>query len=150
MNSPAELVATAKAMHRAGLCVGTSGNASVRSPGGMWITPTGIPYESLIVADICEVSLAGKPLSRFRAPSSEWPLHTAIYRARPDAIAIVHTHSLEATALSCTRRDLPPFHYLVARAGGRDIRCAAYATYGTPELAENAVRALDGRRACLL
>jgi L-fuculose-phosphate aldolase len=148
--SRAEVVATAQAMHRVGLCVGTSGNVSVRSPAGVWITPTGIPYEAMVTADIVEVALDGRVVAGARLPSSEWPLHTAIYRARPEAAAIVHTHSLEATALACTRRGIPAFHYIVARFGGNDIRCATYATYGTPELAENAVAALEGRAACLL
>jgi L-fuculose-phosphate aldolase len=146
----AEIVATAQAMHKAGLAPGTAGNVSARSPGGVWLTPTGIPYGALVPDDIVEVDGSGRVVWGRRAPSSEWRLHVEILRARPDATAIVHTHSPEATALACTRRGIPAFHYYVARAGGSDIRCAAYATYGSAELAENAVAALAGRRACLL
>jgi len=145
-----EIVATAQAMHRAGLAPGTAGNVSARSPGGVWITPTGIPYGQLVADDIVEVDGGGRVVWGRRAPSSEWRLHVEIFRARPDVTAIVHTHSPEATALACTRRGIPAFHYYVARAGGADIRCAAYATYGSAELAANAVAALAGRRACLL
>ena len=145
-----EIVATAQAMHRAGLAPGTAGNVSARSPGGVWITPTGIAYGQLVADDIVEVDGSGRVVWGRRAPSSEWRLHVEIFRARPDVTAIVHTHSPEATALACTRRGIPAFHYYVARAGGADIRCAPYATYGSAELAANAVAALAGRRACLL
>jgi L-fuculose-phosphate aldolase len=146
----AEVVATAKAMSRAGLAPGTAGNVSVRSPSGLWITPTGLSYQGLIPDDIVELDRSGRVVWGRRAPSSEWRLHVDILAARPDVTAIVHTHSPEATALSCTRRGIPAFHYYVARAGGADIRCATYATYGSAELAENAVTALAGRKACLL
>ena len=96
------------------------------------------------------LTLDGTVLAGERKPSSEWPFHAAIYRARPDAKAIVHTHSPRATALSCTRRGIPAFHYMIALCGGADIRCADYATFGTPELAENTVKALEGRKAVLL
>jgi L-fuculose-phosphate aldolase len=123
---------------------------SVRSPAGLYITPTGMPYQGLVPDDIVEIDGTGRVVWGRRKPSSEWRLHGDILAARPDVTAIVHTHSPEATALSCTRRGIPAFHYYVARAGGADIRCAAYATYGSAELAENAVAALVGRKACLL
>jgi L-fuculose-phosphate aldolase len=144
------LCATARALHTARLCVGTSGNVSVRTARGFLVTPTGVPYPALEPADLVELNLEGAVLDGVRLPSSEWRLHAALYRARADAQAIVHTHSRSATALACARRGIPAFHYLVARAGGADIRCAAYATYGTPELAAHAVAALADRRACLL
>lgn len=152
MNEPvtrAAIVATAQTMDRAGLAPNRSGNVSCRFDGGLLITPSGVPYPEMCAADIVSLDLAGVVRSGTRTPSSESPFHTAIYRTRPDAEAIVHTHSPQATALACTRRGLPPFHYMIALAGG-GIRCAEYATFGTPALAENALRALEGRRAVLL
>ena len=96
------------------------------------------------------MALDGGVLAGHRRPSSEWRLHAAIYAARPDAGAVVHTHSPFATALSCAREGIPPFHYMIALGGGADIRCAAYATFGTEALAANCVAALEGRRAALL
>ena len=145
----AAIVATAQTMERAGLAPNRSGNVSCRFDGGLLITPSGVPYPEMSAADIVSLDLAGKVRSGTRTPSSESPFHTAIYRTRPDAEAIVHTHSPQATALACTRRGIPPFHYMIALAGG-GIRCADYATFGTPALAENALRALEGRRAVLL
>jgi len=99
--------------------------------------------------DMVLVDGAGAALGP-REPSTEWPLHLGIYEARPEAQGIAHTHSPFATTLACLRRPIPPFHYEVAFAGGRDIRCAGYATFGTRELSREAVAALEGRRACLL
>ena len=145
----AAIVATAQTMDRAGLAPNRSGNVSCRFDGGLLITPSGVPYPETCAADIVSLDLAGVVRSGTRTPSSESPFHTAIYRTRPDAAAIVHTHSPQATALACTRRGIPAFHYMIALAGGA-IRCAEYATFGTPALAENALRALEGRRAVLL
>jgi len=145
-----EIVAVAQAIDRAGFCPSKSGNVSARTEAGFLITPSGLPYAQTTPADLVELSLDGAVLSGSRKPSSEWPFHLAIYRARPEARAIVHTHSPRATALSCTRRGIPAFHYMIALCGGADIRCADYATFGTPELAENAARALEGRKAVLL
>ncbi len=146
----AGIVAVAQAIDLAGFCPSKSGNVSARTEAGFLITPSGLPYAQTTPADLIELSLDGAVLSGARKPSSEWPFHAAIYRARPEAQAIVHTHSPRATALSCTRRGIPAFHYMIALCGGADIRCADYATFGTPELAENAVRALAGRKAVLL
>ncbi len=146
----AGIVAVAQAIDVAGFCPSKSGNVSARTEAGFLITPSGLPYAQTTPADLIELSLDGVVLSGARKPSSEWPFHAAIYRARPEAQAIVHTHSPRATALSCTRRGIPAFHYMIALCGGADIRCADYATFGTPELAENAVRALEGRKAVLL
>lgn len=146
----AAIVATAQTMDRAGLAPNRSGNVSCRFDGGLLITPSGVPYPEMCAADIVSLDLAGVVRSGTRTPSSESPFHTAIYRTRPDAEAIVHTHSPQATALACARRGIPPFHYMIALAGGPGIRCAEYATFGTPALAENALRALEGRRAVLL
>ncbi len=146
----AGIVAVAQAIDLAGFCPSKSGNVSARTEAGFLITPSGLPYAQTTPADLIELSLDGAVLSGARKPSSEWPFHAAIYRARPEAQAIVHTHSPRATALSCTRRGIPAFHYMIALCGGADIRCADYATFGTPELADNAVRALEGRKAVLL
>jgi L-fuculose-phosphate aldolase len=146
----AGIVAVAQAIDKAGFCPSKSGNVSARTESGFLITPSGLPYAQTTPADLIELSLDGTVLSGSRKPSSEWPFHVAIYRARPEAQAIVHTHSPRATALSSTRRGIPAFHYMIALCGGADVRCAEYATFGTPELAENAVQALEGRKAVLL
>ncbi|SIQ33937.1 class II aldolase/adducin family protein [Bosea sp. TND4EK4] len=145
-----EIVAVAQAIDRAGYCPSKSGNVSARLGDDLLITPSGLPYAQTTPEDLIHLSLDGRILSGVRKPSSEWPFHTAIYRARPDAQAIVHTHSPRATALSCARRGIPAFHYMIALCGGPDVRCADYATFGTPELAENAVQGLEGRKAVLL
>jgi L-fuculose-phosphate aldolase len=132
------------------LTEGTSGNASVRrNEHSFFISPTGLPYETLQSEDIPLVHIDGRWLGR-RRPSSEWRFHRDIFAARADAGAIVHTHSKHATALACTGRGIPAFHYMVAAAGGADIRCAPYHTFGTQELSDAAVAAIDGRKACLL
>ncbi len=132
------------------LTPGRSGNLSVRVPGGMLLTPSGVPYESLGAHDLVLVDSRGEVSRRSLAPSTEWHFHSAIYAARPGVCGIVHTHSRFATAVSVLRRDIPAFHYMVAVAGGVDIRCARYATFGTPELAHEVLVALQGRKACLL
>jgi L-fuculose-phosphate aldolase len=143
------IVATAKAMDLAGFAPNKSGNVSARIDGGMLITPSGLPYSRMTPADIVDIDLAGEVRSGGR-PSSEWPFHAAIYEARPDALAIVHTHSPKATALACARKPIPAFHYMIAYCGGSDVRCAEYATFGTPKLAASVVRGLEGRKAVLL
>lgn len=145
-----EIVAVAQAIDRAGFCPSKSGNVSARFGDGLLITPSDLPYAQTKPEDLIHLGLDGTVLNGSRKPSSEWPFHVAIYKARLDAQAIVHTHSPRATALSSTRRGIPAFHYMVALCGGADVRCADYATFGTPELAENAVKALEGRKAVLL
>lgn len=144
------LIETARRLDALGHMPSKSGNVSLRIEGGFRITPSGLPYAALAEADLVDVALDGTVLAGRHRPSSEWRLHAEIYAARPQAQAIVHTHSPRATALSCARRGLPAFHYMIALAGGDDIRCSAYATFGTQELAAAAVAALEGRRACLL
>jgi L-fuculose-phosphate aldolase len=131
------------------LYTGTSGNVSCRTPDGFLVTPTGIACDDLRAADMVEVALDGRTRGDL-LPSSEWRLHRDVYRHRSDVGAIVHTHSTVATALSCLRRPIPAFHYMLAKTGGRELRCARYATYGTEALSRNALTALTGRRACLL
>lgn len=144
------LIDTARQSVRRGLNRGTSGNLSVRLPGGFLITPTGIPYDDLSAADLVHLDARGVGAPGQRKPSSEWRFHCDIYAARPEVGAIVHTHSRYASALACQRRELPAFHYMVAAAGGDSVRCADYATFGTAELSSNALLALEDRRACLL
>ncbi len=144
------LIACAQRLDALGFMPSKSGNVSQRIEGGFRITPSGLPYAALTETDLVDVALDGSVLRGIRQPSSEWRLHAEIFAARPEAQAIVHTHSPRATALSCARRGLPAFHYMIALGGGDDIRCSAYATFGTQELAEAAVHALEGRRACLL
>jgi L-fuculose-phosphate aldolase len=144
-----EIVATARAMNAAGINRGTSGNVSARIDGGFLITPSGVPYHATSSTDIVAMTDDGEARGHL-APSSEWRFHRDIYRARPEFHAIVHTHAPFATTLACLDRGIPAIHYMVAIAGGKDIRCAPYATFGTDQLAELAVAALAGRKACLL
>lgn len=146
----AALIAAARRLDAAGFMPSKSGNLSVRDGETFLVTPAALPYAVLTDADIVRVGLDGSMAEGQRRPSSEWRLHQAIYAARPDAQAIVHTHSPRATALSCARRGIPPFHYMILSAGGADIRCADHATFGTQALADNCIRALEGRRAVLL
>lgn len=146
----AAIIAAAKRLDTAGFMPSKSGNLSVRDGDGFVVTPAALPYAKLHGTDMVRVGLDGSVADGQRRPSSEWRLHQAIYAARPDAQAIVHTHSPRATALSCARRGIPPFHYAVLAAGGPDIRCAEHATFGTQALADNCIRAMEGRRAVLL
>ncbi len=144
-----EIIDTARRMNALGLNRGTSGNISARVDGGLLITPSGITYEECRPGDIVEMGMDGTSDDR-RRPSSEWRFHRDILAARPEVGAVVHVHSTFATTLACLGRGIPAFHYMVAVAGGRDIRCAPYATFGTQALSDAAVKALEGRRACLL
>jgi L-fuculose-phosphate aldolase len=148
------VIGTARAINAAGINVNKAGNVSVRCTRGrlegLLITPTGLGYDLLSPDDLVFLRLADGRASGARAPSSEWRFHLDIHRTRPEFAAVVHTHSPSATALACHGRGIPAFHYMVAAAGGADIRCAPYATFGTQDLSDNALAALDGRRACLL
>ena len=146
----ADVVMTALAMSRAGLSPGSSGNVSARARGGMLITPSGSAYETLRPGDIVRVADDGGTEPGALKPSSEWRFHAAIYAARPDVHAIVHTHSLHAVVLACAHRSIPPFHYMVAAAGGHDIPCVPYATFGTEDLARHVASGLAERDACLM
>jgi L-fuculose-phosphate aldolase len=145
----AEVLATARAMNGAGLNRGTAGNVSVRHEDGFFVTPTGMDYDDSLAEDVVFVGLDGRVEGR-RKPSSEWRFHRDIYAARPGAAAIIHTHAPFATALACCGEPIPPFHYMIARFGGADIRCAPYATFGTQELSDAMLTALQGRSACLM
>jgi L-fuculose-phosphate aldolase len=148
-----QLIDTARRMASARLNPGTAGNLSARAvengENGYLITPSGMEYDALTEKDIVFMRRDGTPVGR-RKPSSEWRLHHGLYAERPDAGAVLHAHAPFAVSLSCLRRDIPPFHYMIARFGGDTIRCADYATFGTPALSDNALAALSGRCACLL
>ena len=151
MSSPlhALVLQTARALNASGINRGSAGNVSARSGNGFVITPTGMAYERSQPGDMVRMGMDGRCLGP-RKPSSEWRFHRDIYLARPQAGAIVHTHSSCATALACMERGIEPFHYMVARFGGRDVRCATYATFGTQALSDAVLAALEGRSACLM
>ncbi len=149
-NLRAMLIAACRELPRRGLTHGTSGNVSVRrDERRFFVSPTGMDYEALQPDDIPLMDLDGRWFGR-RRPSSEWRFHRDIFKSRADVHAIVHTHSPKATALACTGRGIPAFHYMVAVAGGSDIRCAPYHEFGTQELSDAAITALRDRKACLL
>ncbi|AJP49359.1 fuculose phosphate aldolase [Rugosibacter aromaticivorans] len=138
-----------------GLNRGSAGNVSARCDDGCIITPTGIEHADCTPGDMVKlgvgdtVDISGTPFNR-RKPSSEWRFHRDIYAAFPAAGAVIHAHSPFATALACQQQDIPPFHYMVARFGGVDVRCAEYATFGTQALSDAMLHALEGRSACLM
>ena len=140
------LVDAYRMLGQAGLIAGSSGNISLRTPAGMIISPTGTSPERIQPAGLVAMPL-NQPAPR---ASSEWALHGALYAARPDLAAIVHTHADACTALACLNEALPAFHYGVLAFGGPEVRCAPYVTFGTPALASHAVAAMQGRTACLL
>ena len=150
-----QLVDVARAMNSTGLNQGTSGNLSLRIEGGLLVTPSSLAYDQMEPEDLVAIDCCGQPLSNGppgheRRPSSEWRLHADVFADRPDAMAVLHCHPIHATALACHDRGIPPFHYMTAVAGGDDIRCAPYATFGTAELSAHTVQALRDRKACLL
>ncbi|WP_086850356.1 class II aldolase/adducin family protein [Streptomyces coeruleofuscus] len=143
-----ELVATARRTVSDGLVVGTSGNVSVRVGDTVLVTPSGVPYDRLKPDDVTGVDLDGRQVLGTLVPTSELPMHLAVYRTT-GARAVVHTHAVHATAVSTLVSELPLIHYMAAALGG-PVRVAPYATYGTDELAENMLRALADRSGCLL
>jgi L-fuculose-phosphate aldolase len=144
-----QIVEATRALEAAGMMPNESGNVSCRVPGGYVITPSGVPYDVLTPDQLVELRDDGSAEPDSLRPSSEWLMHAAIYSRRPEVQAIVHTHSPKATALSCAEEGIPAFHYMIALAGGA-VQCAPYATFGSAELAANALRGLEGRRAVLL
>ncbi|MAI24687.1 MAG: class II aldolase [Spirochaeta sp.] len=150
-----KLVDVARAMNSTGLNQGTSGNLSLRIEGGLLVTPSSLAYDQMEPEDLVAIDFCGQPLQTGlsgdkRRPSSEWRLHADVLADRPDAMAVFHCHPIHATALACHDRGIPPFHYMTAVAGGDDIRCAPYATFGTEALSAHTVQALQNRHACLL
>ena len=145
-----EIIKFSKLLNSRKLSALRSGNISVRFKKGFFITPSGKKYSSLKSKDIVYVSLNGKFDKKLGIPSSEWKFHQDIYLKKEEANAIVHSHSTNATALSVHKKPIPAFHYMVALAGGNDIKCANYATYGTRKLSLNILKALKNRKACLI
>ena len=134
---------------RLGLNRGTSGNVGARCGDRILVTPSGVPARDLRPQDMVLLSADGDVIGAGR-PSSEWRFHRDILCSRPDVHAVVHVHSPFATTLACLDLEIPPFHYMIAAAGGATIRCAPYALFGTQELSDHALAALQDRRACLL
>ncbi len=143
------IIETAREMTRKGINQGTSGNISHRIEGGLLITPTSQPYETMEPEDLVLLREDGSYLGRHR-PSSEWRFHRDILKARPDVNVVLHNHATFATTLACHERGIPPFHYMTAIAGGHDIRVSRYATFGTQALSDAVLEALEGRLACLM
>lgn len=147
-----EIIKTVQQMNALGINQGTSGNASIREGNGYLITPSGMAYDDLTPEDIVFKSFDGDYESQngLRKPSSEWRFHEDILKARQDVNAVVHTHGKSVMTIACLNHDLPAFHYMIGIAGGNTIRCAPYRTFATQALSDVALRALDGRKACLL
>ena len=144
-----QIIDTALAMNASGLNQGASGNLSARDGDGFLITPSGMDYAGLMTSDIVWMDFDGNTRDK-RMPSSEWRFHAAIYQHRAEANAVLHAHPVSCSTLACLGKGIPAFHYMVAIAGGKDIRCADYATFGTPELSGHVIKALENRKACLM
>lgn len=144
-----EVIETCLKMNAEGINQGTSGNVSVRTDEGFLITASGIVYEKMKPAHVVEMDLDGNYRGDF-LPSTEWRMHMDIFRARAEAKAVVHVHSPYATALACLRRDVPAFHYMIGVTGGTSLRVSSYAEFGTQELSDTMLKAMEGRTACLL
>ena len=145
-----DIIKFSKLLNKTNLSPLRSGNISVRYKNGFLITPSGMRYETLKSKDIVFVDLKGKYNSKKNKPSSEWHFHKDIYLNKKNANSVVHCHSKNALVLSCIRKKIPAFHYMVAVAGGVDIKCAKYATYGTSELSNNIIQDLNNRFVCLI
>ncbi len=146
------IVDACRAMNALGINQGTSGNISLRQGEEMLISPSATPYDEMRAEDVAAIPIEGE-YGAWRGsfkPSTEWRFHLDIMRSRPEVRAVVHSHPTFCTTLAITRRDIPACHYMMAAFGGTDVRCAPYATFGTKELSEHALRALAGRNACLL
>ena len=154
MNPARQIIETARKMNAAGINRGTSGNVSARRPDGQGIlvTPSGVEYGVIEEPDIVSVDWNGtwRCPRQGRKPSSEWRFHLDILKARPEFGGVVHAHPIHATALAAHGKGIGAFHYMVAVAGGKDIRCASYATFGTQALSDAVLEALKARKACLM
>lgn len=144
-----EIISTCRKMNAMGINQGTSGNVSARVDGGILITPSAVAYDDMKPANIVFLDKKGGRKGA-AVPSTEWRFHLDIHNNRPDVGAIVHTHSMYATILAVCRESIPAVHYMIAASGGSTIRCAGYATFGTPELSALALKALKDRNCCLL
>jgi L-fuculose-phosphate aldolase len=149
-----EVIKYSKKLNIKNLSALRSGNISIRAKEkgveGFYITPSGMKYSSLKIKDIVFVSLKGIFDKKKNKPSSEWRFHQDIYVNKKEAKAIVHAHSTCATAVSSHQKNIPAFHYMVAVAGGEDLKCTKYATFGTKQLSKNIIKALKNRSACLI
>jgi L-fuculose-phosphate aldolase len=144
-----EVIETCLKMNAEGINQGTSGNVSVRTDEGFLITASGIVYEKMKPVQVVEMDLEGNYRGEY-LPSTEWRMHMDVFRARPEAKAVVHVHSPYATALACLRKDVPAFHYMIGVTGGTSLRVSGYAEFGTQELSDAMLKAMEGRTACLL
>ena len=141
-----------RTMNATGLNQGTSGNISVRHGDRMLVTPSAVPYAEMTPEMIVSMPVDGDPKAWEgpKKPSVEWPFHRDILRGRPEIGAVVHTHAMFSTILAMARKPIPACHYMIAAFGGNDVRVCDYARYGTQELSENVLKALEGRSACLM
>lgn len=144
-----EIVAACRQMNSAGINQGTSGNIGARWADGLLVTPSGVPYDELAPEDMVFMNFDGTYEGDI-VPSSEWRFHLDIIESRQDVNAVVHAHPTYCTALAIKGLDIPAVHYMIAACGGPTVRCAPYATYGTEELSQNALEAMEGRTCCLL
>jgi L-fuculose-phosphate aldolase len=144
------LIQTALRMHREGINQGTAGNLSARVDDHFIITPSGMAYEDMQPGDLVSIDIASSEVIGSGRPSSEWRFHRDILANRKDVNVVLHAHPVFSTALACQHREIPPFHYMVAAAGGKRIRCADYALFGTQQLSDYVLQALDGNKACLM
>ncbi len=144
-----EVIETCLTMNEEGINQGTSGNVSVRTNEGFLITASGVPYKKMKPAHVVEMDLDGQYSGDY-LPSTEWRMHMDIFRARPEAMAIVHVHSTYATAMAVLRKDILAFHYMIGVTGGTSLRVSDYAEFGTQELSDTMLKAMEGRTGCLL
>ncbi|MES2502199.1 MAG: class II aldolase/adducin family protein [Pseudomonadota bacterium] len=153
-NAQQQLLSISQKLAQLGLNKGTSGNASVRIEGGFLVTPSGMAVEDMTPTSMVKMRFDGsfelQSESNALKPSSEWRFHRDILASRPEINAVIHTHSMFATTVACLHKEIPPFHYMIAVAGGDTIRCAPYALFGSQALSDNALLALVDRKACLL
>ncbi len=153
-NPALQLLNISQKLAQLGLNKGTSGNASVRVENGFLVTPSGMAVEDMTADSMVHMQFDGsfalQAASNAKKPSSEWRFHRGILESRPDINAVIHTHSMFATTLACLHKDIPPFHYMIAVAGGDTIKCAPYALFGSQALSDHALLALTDRKACLL
>ena len=144
-----QLLNVTRKLAELGLNKGTSGNCSVRWEDGFLVTPSGMSVEEMMPSNMVKMTFDGIAEPE-KKPSSEWRFHRDILSARPEIGAVIHVHSMFATTLACLHQAIPPFHYMIAVAGGDTIRCAPYALFGSQELSDKALAALEERKACLL
>lgn len=148
-----DIIAACLEMNANGLNQGTSGNISIRHGTRMLISPSAVPYDKLTPDMIASMELSEEMSGTWEGPmkpSTEWRIHWQLLKERPDITAVVHAHPTYCTTLAILRKNIPACHYMIAAFGGMDVRCAGYHTFGSPELADMVVEAMEGRTACLL